>query len=213
VTVPSGALPSGTTVSVYPVTGASALSSSVPSGQTYVASFAVSWESPTGSSPAASTAITMTITDPAIRAGDTVYEMSSSGLKAVGTATVGGVATVTFVNDPTFVLAAVPEIAITTTHTTRSGQVIPVKVKCSIARCTGTIDIKTTVVIKSKKHASRTVLVLLGSAHYRMAAGRQATVRVGLNARGRQTLDERTLRESVIVTVTGGRTATRRLLA
>jgi hypothetical protein len=48
----------------------------------------------------------LTITDPGIVAGDTVYEVTSAGLVAVGTATADGVVSITFSNDPTFVVAA-----------------------------------------------------------------------------------------------------------
>jgi hypothetical protein len=49
-----------------------ALAASVPTGQSYVISFAVSWQAANETSPTASAPITMTITDPAILAGDTV---------------------------------------------------------------------------------------------------------------------------------------------
>ena len=52
----------------------------------------------------------MTITDPAIKAGDTIYALTSTGIRAVGTATTNGQATVTFTNDPAFVVAAVPRL-------------------------------------------------------------------------------------------------------
>jgi outer membrane protein OmpA-like peptidoglycan-associated protein len=48
----------------------------------------------------------MTITDPNIKAGDTIYELTPTGLVAVGTATVDGSATVTFSSDPTFLVTA-----------------------------------------------------------------------------------------------------------
>jgi hypothetical protein len=106
VTVPSGALPAGTVVSVYPITTTSALLPLIPSGQTYVASVAVSWAS-SGTSPAATAPVTLTITDPSIAVGDTVYELSSAGaLTSVGTATAAGSITVTFSSDPVFVVTS-----------------------------------------------------------------------------------------------------------
>ncbi len=100
VTVPAGALPANTTVSVYPVTNPALLEAQVPAGKSYVAAVAVSWQAPDGSTPTATTPITLTITDPSIVAGDTVYEVTSSGLRAVGTATVNGKITITFSIDP-----------------------------------------------------------------------------------------------------------------
>jgi hypothetical protein len=105
VTVPAGALPAGTTVSIYPITDTSTLTADVPAGQSYVLAFAVSWETPGGTAPTASTPVTMTITDPSIKAGDKIYALTSTGLVAVGTATVDGSATVTFSSDPVFVVA------------------------------------------------------------------------------------------------------------
>jgi hypothetical protein len=105
ITVPPGSLPASTVVSVYPITDTSTLNSQVPPGQSYVMSLAVSWQAPDGSSPAATTPITMTITDPNIVAGDTIYELTSKGLVAVGTATTNGSVTVTFTSDPVFIVA------------------------------------------------------------------------------------------------------------
>ena len=84
--------------------------SEVPAGQSYLTSFAVSWAATDGTSPKASQPITMTITDPAIKAGDTIYALTSTGVRAVGTASINGQATVTFTSDPAFVVAAVPRL-------------------------------------------------------------------------------------------------------
>jgi hypothetical protein len=121
--VPVGALPSGTTVSVYPVTNTAPLVAAVPTGSSYVLSFAVTWESPDGTSPTATAPITMTITDPSIVAGDTIYELTSAGLEAVGTATTNGTVTITFSSDPTFLvthtaLLAQASLQVTTTSGT-----------------------------------------------------------------------------------------------
>jgi hypothetical protein len=81
ITVPAGALPVGTTVSVYPVTNTAPLVAEIPAGSSYLFSFAVSWETPDGSAPGATAPIEMTITDPSIMAGDTIYELTSAGLE------------------------------------------------------------------------------------------------------------------------------------
>jgi hypothetical protein len=71
-----------------------------------VASFAISWQAPNGTSPSALTPITMTITDPSITAGETIYQLTSKGLVAVGSATQNGTATITFSSDAVFVVAS-----------------------------------------------------------------------------------------------------------
>jgi hypothetical protein len=106
VVVPTGALPTATIVSVYPITTTSALTALIPSGQSYVTSIAVSWES-AGATPASTAPITLTITDPSIVVGDTIYELNATGtLTSVGTATAAGTITVTFSSDPVFVVTS-----------------------------------------------------------------------------------------------------------
>ena len=46
----------------------------------------------------------MTITDPSITAGETIYLLTSGGLVAAGSATANGTATITFTTDPVFVV-------------------------------------------------------------------------------------------------------------
>jgi hypothetical protein len=90
---------------VYPITTTSALLTLIPSGQTYVTSVAVTWESG-ATSPNSTSPITLTITDASILIGDTVYQLSSTGtLTSVGTATANGSISVTFSSDPVFVVA------------------------------------------------------------------------------------------------------------
>jgi hypothetical protein len=114
VTIPAGALPAGTAVSLYPVTDTSSLVSQVPANSTYVVAFAISWKAPDGTSPAATSPITLTVSNPAIKAGDTIYIVTSHGLTAVGTAVADGTATITFTSDPVFLIAS-PAAATTTT--------------------------------------------------------------------------------------------------
>ena len=111
ITVPQCALPSGTTVSAYQVINTVPLVAQVPAGSSYVLSFAVTWEAPNGTSPTATAPITMTITDPNIKAGDIIYELTSTGLAAVGTATANGTVTITFSSDPIFLVSHTTPVA------------------------------------------------------------------------------------------------------
>jgi outer membrane protein OmpA-like peptidoglycan-associated protein len=78
----------------------------MPTGDAYVVALAVSWETSTGTSPDSTAPIKMTITDTSVKAGDIVYALDSSGIVAVGTATVDGSVTLTFSSDPIFAAAA-----------------------------------------------------------------------------------------------------------
>ncbi len=108
VSVPQGALPTGTTVSMYPVFNPATVAATLSTTTTtaYVASYGISWVTPSSTSPAATAPITMTITDPGIVAGDVIYVLTPSGPQAVGTATTDGSITFTFTQDPVFVLGA-----------------------------------------------------------------------------------------------------------
>jgi hypothetical protein len=78
-----------------------------PSGQSFVVGFAVSWKAPDGTAPSATQPITMQINNPSIKAGDVIYMVGPNGsLVNVGTATQDGVASLTFTQDPAFLVAA-----------------------------------------------------------------------------------------------------------
>ena len=108
ITVPGGALPSGTTLSVYPVLSSDAIAASLPAGQNYVVSLVVTWAAPDGSVPLAGQPLTMTISNAAIKAGDQVFQYLNGVLKLMGTATQDGTITFTFDEDPTFTVATPP---------------------------------------------------------------------------------------------------------
>ncbi|MGC8497977.1 MAG: hypothetical protein ACP5OV_00540 [Acidimicrobiales bacterium] len=116
-TIPVGALPAGTTVSLYPVTSTSSVAGSLPGGSSAIAAAAVSWLAPGGSAPVAATALTLTAADPAIVAGDTVDVLTSSGVTIIATATTSDSITANFSSDPVFVVATAialqPQAALT----------------------------------------------------------------------------------------------------
>ena len=107
VTVPPGALPAGTTVTEYSVNTSSF---TPPPGASFVVGFAVSW---TGASATQTNSsgqpipVTMTINDPSIVAGDVIYMVGPTGaLVPVGIADANGTVTVSFTQDPAFLVAA-----------------------------------------------------------------------------------------------------------
>lgn len=103
VSIPEGALPSGSLISVYPVTHTAPIMAVLPKGETYISSIAVSWTVPKGGSKVAATPVSLTVQDPSILAGDKIYKLHSSGLVTVGKATANGSAVVKFSSDPVFV--------------------------------------------------------------------------------------------------------------
>ena len=122
VTVPAGDTSLvGATLSLYSLNTAKL--PTAPSGNSYVDAFSVSWQTASGTVPTATIPVTISITDPSIKPGDTVYELNSSGslvpVPASDVTIVGDVMTITFSTDPTFVIAA-PSSS-TVTPTTNSG--------------------------------------------------------------------------------------------
>lgn len=182
--VPAGALPAGTTLSIAAVKDAVALKSEVPAGQSYVTSFAVSWVAPDGAVPEASKPITMTITDPAIKAGDTIYALTSTGIRAVGTATINGQATVMFTTDPAFVVAAVPRLGTVGALGSLKGSSVEVGVACAAGtRCAGTASLSVAV---SKPAPKREVVFAKGS--FALSAGRSGHLSLSISGTGRTLL-------------------------
>ncbi len=213
--IPPGALPSGTTVSLYPVTSTATLASKLPLGQSYVLGFAISWREPNGSSSAATAPISMTITDSGIVAGDTIYELTTSGFKAVGTASANGTVTITFTSDPIFAVVAVPRMTFATGALVVQGSRIPVALSCQVSVCRGTIDLAQTLVLKTKQ-GKRTVVrvetIVLGEASYALGAGKRQTVQLLVSAPGRQAfahVSKHPLDATLSGTVTGGASTTR----
>jgi uncharacterized repeat protein (TIGR02543 family) len=138
--IPAGALPAGTTVRVFPVVNAASMASTFPTNDAYIASFAVSWGTPDGAAPTATSPITLTITDPSIVVGDTVYRVIPSGkLVAAGTATRNGIVTITFTSDPDFVVVAPPKLTLGSPRALFNSRQVRVRLRCSRGiRCVGT---------------------------------------------------------------------------
>jgi len=104
----AGSLPSGTTLNLFPLVDQSSYVNLLPSGQTLVAGFAIDWAATDGSSPSSTAPISLVITSSSIHAGDIAYKVVNGQVVALGTATVDGSVTVTFTDDPVFLVAQVP---------------------------------------------------------------------------------------------------------
>jgi Putative Ig domain len=210
VTVPAGALPVGTTVSIFPVKDPAALANKMPPSQSYLISFAVSWVAPNGTSPTAKPPVTLTITDPAIKVGDAIYELTSKGLKAVGVATKDGVASVSFANDTDLVVASVPQFGTAPSLAGVKNGNVQVKLVCSLAsKCSGTGALRT--MDKGSSHA-----LVLAKGTFALGAGQTMTVSFAATPGGRQFLAAnrgRPFTGSLAVALTGGKSEIYRVTA
>jgi hypothetical protein len=107
VTYAANALPIGTVIDIYQMADSSRASSLISSTNNYVLSLVVAWLTPTGTVPvlSANDALTMVITDSAIKKGAKVYSLVGSDSTLLGTATADGSVTVRILEDPEVYIA------------------------------------------------------------------------------------------------------------
>ena len=108
VDMPSGSLPDGTTLDIYLLSDSSTGRSLVSGSASFLVNLVVAWLATDGSVPttAAGKPVVVTINDPAIKAGASIYQLMNGVAQLVGTATQNGVAQVSITDDPQLVVAA-----------------------------------------------------------------------------------------------------------
>lgn len=204
VTVPEGALPAGTKVTIATAADRATLQSLVPKGQGYVTAFTAGWVTPSGTSPEASAPVTMTVEDPAIHRGNRVYELTGTAVKLVGIATVDGAIELHFTADPSFVVAVLPRLHRVARTGVHASALLRVAAWCDGGvACTGTATIVA-------PHAAHGAAVVVARGPVALGAGRGAIVDLHLTAAGRRLLDRLGHHETAtILTVhlTGGHTS------
>jgi uncharacterized repeat protein (TIGR02543 family) len=109
--IPANALPAGTKVNVSFVEDLSRPASLIDGNNAYFTSVAVHWLSGTGASATVPDAVSgsplsLKLTNPAIVAGAKVFKIVNGAVTEVATATRDGEVTITFTQDPEFVVAA-----------------------------------------------------------------------------------------------------------
>ena len=214
VTIPTGALPTNTTVSFYPLERSSPVASSLPAGKSDLVSFALSWEEPGGSVPVASDPISVTIVDPRILSGDVVYQVTTAGLRAFGAAGKNGTLTLKFSDDPAVLIASNPRVSVAGPLVVTRGT-LPLTLDCSNVGCSGSAVVDGQVVVPSKsgsriKAAKKEVLLARGS--FKFGKLKRLTLHLSLGALGKSLLAGAKIRPVVAVlkiSVRGGSGITR----
>jgi hypothetical protein len=108
--------------------------------------------------------VTLSISDPSIKAGDVIYTWSPSGVVPAGTATVDGSATVSFTTDPVFVVAQPPLVqSISVQASTLSGQWNTLQSTVSAAGTNGSGGITYTLDAGENGNASSSTCSLVGT--------------------------------------------------
>ncbi len=103
----SGGLPTGTVIKIQLLSNTARAASLITSTSTFILSFIVSWLAPDGTVPptASGKAISMTISNPLIKKGASVYSVIGNTAQQVGTATSDGSVTIPITEDPEIVIA------------------------------------------------------------------------------------------------------------
>jgi uncharacterized repeat protein (TIGR02543 family) len=101
-TVPAGALPSGTSITYWLLNDAAEQAAPLPGRYSHVLSMVISWLNSDGTVPDAASGkpLVMTITNSAIKAGTNVYSVVGSSVTLLGTATQDGQVSVDLTSDP-----------------------------------------------------------------------------------------------------------------
>jgi hypothetical protein len=123
VTYVANALPVGTVIDIYQMSDSSRASSIISSTNNYVLSLVIAWLTPTKTVPllSANDALTMVITDSAIKKGAKVYSLIGSDSTLLGTATADGSVTVRILEDPEVYIAITKPDAPTGVSATSGG--------------------------------------------------------------------------------------------
>ena len=123
VTYAANALPVGTVIDIYQMADSSRASSMISSTNNYVLSLVVAWLTPASTVPllSANDALTMVITDSAIKKGAKVYSLVGSDSTLLGTATADGSVTVRILEDPEVYIAITKPDAPTGVSATSGG--------------------------------------------------------------------------------------------
>jgi uncharacterized repeat protein (TIGR02543 family) len=103
--VPSGAFAIPTTISVYSLGNSNYAKSKIDATKEYVVNLIVAWVASDGTVPVASPALTMTITNPAIKSGAIVYGLLGNTYTQLGTATADGSVAFSITTDPVITIA------------------------------------------------------------------------------------------------------------
>lgn len=159
VDLPSGSLPDGTSLDIYLLSDSSHAQSLISGSASFLVSLVVSWLASDGSVPTttAGKPIVVTVTNPAIKAGASIYQVMGGVAQVVGIATQNGSAQVSITDDPELVIAAtVPNAPIAASVTAGDASAV---VSWSAPTISGGADITGYQVTASSGQTCSTVLL------------------------------------------------------
>ena len=122
----ANALPAGTVIDAYLLSDTSTATTLIGASNTYVMSLVLAWVATDGTVPttAANKAISMTITNGAIKKGAKIYSVIGTDTTLLGIATVDGSATISITDDPQIIIAITKPDAPTGVSATSGGNAV-----------------------------------------------------------------------------------------
>jgi YVTN family beta-propeller protein len=112
--IPAGSLPAGTVVTISPLTSDTGLR--LPDTGVFHAGYNIVWRAPNQAPndlpPESTVPLTLTVIDPAIRNGDSIFELLNGSLTSVGEATQNGKLTFKFSRDPIYALGRLTSVPV-----------------------------------------------------------------------------------------------------
>ena len=120
------ALPAGTIIDAYVLSDTSTATTLIGASNNYVMSLVLAWVALDGTVPTTATgkAISMTITNSAIKKGAKVYSVIGENITLVGTATIDGSAVISITDDPQIIIAITKPDAPTGVFATSGGNTV-----------------------------------------------------------------------------------------
>jgi hypothetical protein len=131
--IPAGSLPAGTVVTISPLTSDTGLR--LPDTGVFHAGYNIVWrapdQAPNDLPPESTVPLTLTVIDPAIRNGDSIFELLNGSLTSVGEATQNGKIIFKFSRDPIYALGRLTSVPSATVSTAESQAVSEADIKAA----------------------------------------------------------------------------------
>ena len=158
--IPAGALPAGTVVTISPLTSDTGLR--LPDTGVFHAGYNIVWKAPNQAPndlpPESTVPLTLTVNDPAIKSGDSIFELLNGSLTSVGSATQNGKLTFKFSRDPIYALGRLTSVPPATVSTAESQAASEAAAKAAAAKREAEVKAARTEISNSLKKSENLTL-------------------------------------------------------
>ena len=158
--IPAGSLPAGTVVTISPLKSDTGLR--LPDTGVFHAGYNIVWKAPNQAPndlpPESTVPLTLTVIDPAIKSGDSIFELLNGALTSVGEATQNGKLTFKFSRDPIYAVGRLTSVPPATVSTAESQAVSEAAAKAATAKREAEVKAARTEISNSLKKSEKLTL-------------------------------------------------------